>query len=343
MRKLLNTLFITSPDIYLALDGECICVKRGDGVISKLPIHNFESVVTFGYTGMSPALMNACCERGVSVSFLSQSGKFLSRVIGKVNGNVLLRKEQYRISDDPIRSIGIARNFILGKVYNSMAVIKRAVRDYPLRLDIDNLNSKSDILSDYLNKIADVDLHDTLRGFEGSCAGTYFSCFDQLILNQKKDFYFKGRNRRPPLDNVNALLSFAYTLLMGICVSALESAGLDPYVGFFHTDRPGRASLALDLMEEFRSVLADRFVISMINRQVVKPKGFLKKESGAVIMDDETRKIILSSWHKRIQEEIVHPYLKEKIPWGLIPYAQALLLARYLRGDLDEYPPFFYK
>lgn len=343
MRKLLNTLFITSPDVYLALDGECICVKREDEVISKLPIHNFESVVTFGYTGMSPALMNACSERGVSVSFLSQNGKFLSRVVGKVSGNVLLRKEQYRISDDPSRSVAIARNSIVGKVYNSMAVIKRAVRDYPLRLDVNKLNSKSDILGEYLNKIRSVDLHDTLRGFEGNCASTYFSCFDDLILNQKQDFYFNGRNRRPPLDNVNALLSFSYTLLMGICVSALESAGLDPYVGFFHTDRPGRASLALDLMEEFRSVLADRFVISMINKQVVKPKGFLKKESGAVIMDDETRKIILSSWHKRVREEILHPYLKEKIPWGLVPYAQALLLARYLRGDLDEYPPFFYK
>ncbi|MBQ2671225.1 MAG: type I-C CRISPR-associated endonuclease Cas1 [Clostridia bacterium] len=343
MRKLLNTLFITSPDVYLSLDGECICIRRENELISKFPIHNFESIVTFGYTGASPALMNACSERGVSIIFLSQSGKFLSRVVGKINGNVFLRKEQYRISDDPIRSIAISRNFITGKVYNSMAVIKRAVRDYPLRLDIDNLNSKSEILGDYLNKIRIVNSHDTLRGFEGNCASIYFSCFNDLILNQKQEFYFKGRTRRPPLDNVNALLSFSYTLLISICVSALESVGLDPYVGFFHTDRPGRVSLALDLMEEFRSVLADRFVISMINKQVVKSKGFLKKESGAVIMDDETRKTILSSWHKRIQEEILHPYLREKLPWGLMPYAQALLLARYLRGDLDEYPPFFYK
>ena len=191
MRKLLNTLFITSPDMYLALDGECICIKRENEVICKLPIHNFESVVTFGYMGASPALMHACSERGVSINFLSQSGKFLSRVIGKVNGNVLLRKEQYRISDDPVKSIVIARNFILGKVYNSMAVIKRAVRDYSLRLDVDKLNSRSDILGEYLNRIRNVDLHDELRGFEGNCAGTYFSCFDDLILNQKTDFYFK--------------------------------------------------------------------------------------------------------------------------------------------------------
>lgn len=343
MKKLLNTLFVTSPDRYVSLDGENVVILSKETEIGRIPLHNLESIVTFGYTGASPALMGACASKNISLSFMSAHGRFLARVTGEVKGNVTLRKEQYRISEDLTRSLWIAKNFITSKIYNSKWVIERAIRDYPLRLDIYKLKSKSALIGNSLKMLRNVEDEGQLRGIEGEAATVYFSVLDDLILQQKDEFKFNGRTRRPPLDNVNAMLSFAYSMLANMCASALETVGLDPYVGFLHKDRPGRISLALDLMEELRAVFADRFVLSLINKKIVNNKGFIKKENGAVFMDDETRKEFLSAWQSRKQETIVHPFLEEKIEWGIVPYAQAMLLARYIRGDLGEYPPFFWK
>ncbi len=343
MRKLLNTLYVTSADAYLSLDGENIVVLRNEAEVMRLPLHNLEGVVTFGYIGASPALMGACAKKNISLCFMTQSGNFRGRIVGKVRGNVTLRKAQYLISEDCEKSALMSRNFILGKVFNSKWVIERAIRDYSLRLDTDKLKKVSSNLSNSLNLVKEcVDL-EQLRGFEGEAASQYFSVFNDLILQQKECFYFVQRNKRPPLDNVNAMLSFVYTLLTNDVASSLETVGLDPYVGFLHRDRPGRVSLALDLMEELRSVFADRFVLSLINKRIVNASGFVKKENGAVIMDDDTRKIILSKWQERKKEELKHPYLEEKIEWGLVPYVQSMLLARCIRGDLEEYPPFLWK
>ena len=343
MKRLLNTLYVTSHNRYLSLDGENIVVLEKEKEVGRVPLHNLEAIVTFGYTGASPALMGACAERNIGLTFLSGNGRFIARVTGEVYGNVTLRKEQYRRSESEEESLKIARNCITGKVYNSRWIVERAARDYPLRLDVEKLKSKSAFLAQSLKKIRTCPDAAALRGLEGEAASVYFSVFDDMILQQKDTFSFHGRNKRPPRDEVNAMLSFAYTLLTSMCASALETVGLDPYVGFFHTDRPGRKSLALDMVEEFRSVMADRFVLTLINKKIVNEKGFQRKESGAVIMDEELRKIFLSSWQSKKQEIITHPFLGEKVEWGMFPYVQAMLLARYLRGDLDEYPPFFWK
>lgn len=343
MKRLLNTLYITSPSRYLSLDGENVVVLEKEMEIGRIPLHNLEAIVTFGYTGASPALMGACAARGIGLTFLSGSGRFLARVTGEVYGNVTLRKEQYRRSENPEGSLEIAKSCITGKIYNSRWVLERAVRDYPLRLDVDKLKTKSQFLQETLKKIQECDTASSLLGLEGEAASVYFSVFDDLILQQKEVFQFHGRNRRPPTDEVNAMLSFVYTLLTSMCASALETVGLDPYVGFYHTDRPGRKSLALDLIEELRSVMADRFVLTLINKKIVGKEGFLRKENGAVIMDDDLRKAFLAAWQKKKQEMITHPFLGEKMEWGMVPFAQAMLLARYLRGDLDAYPPFFWK
>lgn len=343
MKRLLNTLYVTSGNRYLSLDGENVVVLEEQKEIGRIPLHNLQAIITFGYTGASPALMGACAQRNIDLSFMSGNGRFLARVTGEVKGNVTLRKQQYRISDDREARVQIARNFILGKVYNSRWILERAIRDYAMRLDTEMIKRKSLFLAQSLEKIRKCESAEELLGLEGEAASVYFSAFDEMILQQKEDFYFHGRNKRPPLDNVNAMLSFGYSLLAGMCGAALEAVGLDPYVGFFHTDRPGRMSLALDIMEEFRSVMVDRFVLTLINKKIVKEKYFIKKENGAVIMTDEGRKIFLSSWQSRKQETIKHPFLDEKIEWGMVPYMQSMLLARYLRGDLDEYPPFFWK
>lgn len=343
MKRLLNTLYITSGNRYLSLDGENVVVLEEQQEIGRIPLHNLQAIVTFGYTGASPALMGVCAQRNIELSFMSGNGRFLARVTGEVKGNVTLRKQQYRVSDDREKSIKIARNFILGKVYNSRWVLERAGRDYAMRLDAELIRKKSLHLAQSMKNIRMCENNEELLGLEGEAASVYFSVFDELILQQKKDFYFHGRNKRPPLDNVNAMLSFAYSLLASMCGSALESVGLDPYVGFFHTDRPGRMSLALDLMEEFRSIMADRFVLTLINKRIMKSDHFMKKENGAVIMSDEGRKLFISAWQSKKQETITHPFLNEKIEWGMAPYVQSMLLARYLRGDIDEYPPFFWK
>lgn len=343
MRKLLNTVYVTSPDSYLSLDGENLVILKGEIEVARVPLHNLEGIITFGYTGASPALMGACAKRNISLSFMTQSGKFLSRVVGEVRGNVTLRKTQYRLSDSNEESTKIARNFIFGKIFNGRWVIERATRDYSERLDTEKLKKVSHGLANALTMVLNCEDLEQLRGFEGEAATQYFNVFDDLILQQKDDFFFHGRNKRPPLDNVNAMLSFVYTLLAHDVAAALETVGLDAYVGFLHRDRPGRISLALDLMEELRCVYADRFVISLINKRVVNVSGFHQKEDGAVKMDDDTRKTILQAWQSRKKEQITHPFLQEKMEWGLVPYAQAMLLARFIRGDLDEYPPFLWK
>ncbi len=343
MRRLLNSLYVTSPNTYLSLDGENIVVLKGEIEAARIPLHNLEGIVTFGYTGASPALMGACAKRNIALSFMTQSGKFLARVVGEMHGNVTLRKAQYRISDSVFESNDIARNFIIGKIYNARWVVERATRDYSIRLDVDKLKAVSKALANSIKSVEQSEDLEQLRGFEGEAASQYFSVFDDLILQQKESFYFHCRNKRPPLDNVNAMLSFIYTLLAHDVVAALETVGLDPYVGFLHRDRPGRVSLALDMMEELRSVYADRFVISLINKREVNANGFIQKENGAVIMDDDTRKTLLKAWQGKKQEIITHPFLREKIEWGLVPYAQSMLLARFIRGDMDGYPPFMWK
>jgi len=343
MKRLLNTLYVTSPNRYLGLDGENVVVYEEQTEIGRVPLHNLQGIVTFGYTGASPALMGACAKRDVAISFLSGSGRFLARVSGEVRGNITLRKEQYCQTMDSEKSMQIARNCILGKVYNAKWVLERACRDNGLRIDVEQIKRKSAFLSEAMKRIRVCEQSAELRGLEGEAASVYFSVFNELILQQKSDFVFNKRTKRPPLDPVNAMLSFSYTLLTGMCASALETVGLDPYAGFFHTDRPGRLSLALDMVEELRSVVGDRFVLTMINKKIMKPEDFLQKENGAVIMGDNARKLFLSHWQTKKQEVVKHPYLEEKVEWGMIPHVQAMLLARYIRGDLDEYPPFFWK
>lgn len=343
MKKLLNTLYVTSENNYLALDGENVVVLDGQREVGRLPLHNLEGIVSFGYRGTSPALMGACADRNISLCYLTPQGKFLARISGKIRGNVLLRQQQYDSSRDEKISLGIAKNCILGKVYNARWVLERAVRDHSLQVDTDWMKKASEFLKNSLEQIQNCSSKEQLRGYEGEAASVYFSVFDQMILQQKKEFSFQGRNKRPPMDNINALLSFIYTLLTNNIVSALECVGLDPYVGYLHTDRPGRASLALDLIEEFRAVLADRFVLSLINKKIISGKGFVQKENGAVLMNEELRKKILTEWQNKKKESITHPFLKGKVEWGMVPYVQAMLLARYLRGDLDGYPVFLWK
>lgn len=343
MKKLLTTLYITMPDAYLALKGENISIIKDDESVGRVPLHNLEGICTFGRQGASPALMAACIERDIAITFLTTSGRIRGRVIGPSNGNVVLRKTQYRISDDEKESAEIARHFLVGKLYNSKWTLERMTRDHALRIDVEKFKKTSTYLTESMNQLMSIDDLEMLRGVEGNAASAYFSLMDDMILQQKDDFFFKGRNRRPPLDNVNALLSLVYTLLATDVGAALEAVGLDAYVGFLHRDRPGRMSLALDMMEELRSVCADRFVLSLINKKQVQASDFVKKESGAVLMTDEARKKIFELWHNRKDEKITHPFLKEKISWGLVPHAQALLLARFIRGDLDAYPPFLWK
>jgi CRISP-associated protein Cas1 len=342
MKKLANVLYVTSPEAYLSLEGENVVVKKDEHSSTRLPLHNLENIVCFNYLGASPALMGACAERNVGLCFLTPNGRFQARISGKVKGNVLLRKKQYEVSEKNDQSVPIAASFLLGKVFNCRKVIERAVRDHAMLVDVQTLAAASASLKETLTAIQGCATISDLMGFEGSAAKIYFGVFDQLILQQREDFAFKERSRRPPLDNLNSLLSFLYTLLTNDVASALEVVGLDPYVGFLHQDRPGRPSLALDLMEELRPVFADRLALSLVNRKQVMGKGFTQKESGGILMDDDTRKAVLTAWQERKKEEIVHPYLKERIPFGLIPHVQAMLLARFLRGDLDAYPPFFW-
>lgn len=343
MRKLLNTLFVTSEDRYLALENENVVVLTGEEKTAQFPLVMLESIVCFSYKGASPALMGACARRGIQLSFMTPNGRFLARICGEDRGNVLLRKKQYRCSDDEAASCAIARNFIFGKVYNSRWILGRAIRDHAMRIDVESVKHAAEGMAGQLPAIAEAVSLETLRGLEGEAAARYFGVFDQLILNQKDEFCFRNRNRRPPEDPFNAMLSFVYTLLMNDCAAALESVGLDSYVGFLHRDRPGRASLALDLMEELRGVFAERLVLALINTKKITAKHFRRQTGGAVLLADDGRKVLLNAWQEKKREQITHPYLNEKMHWGLVPYVQALLLSRYLRGDVDGYPPFLWK
>ncbi len=343
MRKLLNVLYVTTPDSYLARDGQNVLVLVDNEVRFRVPIHNLEGIVHFGYTGASPALMALCAENNVALTFCTEHGRFLARVTGQVSGNVLVRRKQYRMADDAEESSYVARSVIVGKLANSRTVLQRALRDHPDRLQGKGVDSAVKQVARIIEEAVDADSMDKLRGAEGEGARLYFNCLDHLILDNKKIFYMHKRSRRPPRDPFNALLSFLYTMLANDVVAALETVGLDPAVGFLHRDRPGRASLALDLMEELRPYLADRLALSLINRKQVMPKGFVVRESGAVHMDDETRRTVLQAWQERKRDVVTHPFLEEKIEVGLLPYVQAMLFARYVRGDIDGYPPFLAK
>lgn len=343
MKKLLNTLYVMSETGYLSLDGENVVLLENDKEMGRIPLHNLEEIVSFGYRGTSPALMGACAERNVSLCYLTPQGKFLARVTGKIKGNVVLRRQQYDSCMDKEKAMDISRNYILAKVYNSRWILERTCRDHSLQIDLEKVKEASQKLKNALDDIKVCETAEQLRGFEGEAASVYYGVFDELILQQKKEFQFQGRNRRPPQDPINALLSFAYTLLANSAGTALETVGLDPYVGYLHTERPGRMSLALDLMEELRAPLADRFVLSLVNKKIVNGKDFQKKENGAVLMKEETRRSILTEWQKKKKEIITHPYLNEKVEWGMVPYVQSMLLARFLRGDLDGYPAFLWK
>lgn len=343
MRKLLNTLFILSEETYLSLDGENIVILAENSEKRRFPLHMLENIMCFSYKGASPALMGACAERKIGLSFFLPNGKFLAGVHGKEYGNVLLRKQQYRISDNKEQGLQYAKNMMIGKVYNSRWTLERTARDHKERVDYESIRKVSAELQEGLLKIRTVENIDQLRGIEGELASRYFSVFNELILNQKDDFIFQTRNRRPPMDRVNALLSFAYAVVERECANALRSVGLDPFVGFMHTDRPGRESMALDIMEEFRSILCDRFVLTLINTKTVRKDSFMKGDDGAVLLNGKGRKIFFNNWQNRKRELITHPFLKEKMEWGLVPYIQALLLARTIRGDIEEYPPFLWK
>jgi CRISP-associated protein Cas1 len=342
LRHLLNTLFVTTQGSYLSREGETVVVSSEHERKLQIPLHTLGGIVCFGQVSCSPPLIGVCAERQVSISFLTENGKFLARIQGPVSGNVLLRREQFRQADDERRSASLAQAFVVGKVANSKIVLQRGRRDHPGN-GVDAIATASASLSRVLAELRQPQELALVRGREGEAARIYFGVFDHLITAQKESFFFRERSRRPPLDNVNALLSFLYTLLVHDIVAALESVGLDPAVGYLHRDRPGRPGLALDLMEEFRAFLVDRLVLSLINRQQVSADDFRTSESGGVVMDDSTRKASLIAWQKRKQEEIQHPFLGEKVPAGLLPYVQALLLARHLRGDLDGYPPFIWR
>lgn len=343
MKKLLNTLYVTSQGSYLSKDGECVVVRAEDGLKKRFPAHVLDGIVCFGNVLCSPFLLGHCAENGLAVSFLTEWGRFLAHVRGPQSGNVILRREQYRQADDPEVSSRIARSVLAGKIANSRAVLRRCIRDHGERIDRPRMNEVVCMLDDNANRLRKPLELNEARGLEGAAANAYFSVFDNLILRDEEAFSFAGRNRRPPLDAINCLLSFIYTLLAHDVRSALEAVGLDPQVGFLHRDRPGRPGLALDAMEEFRPFLADRLALSLINRGEVRARGFIRKESGAVLMDDDTRKIVLTAWQKRKQDEVLHPFIEKRIPLGIAFHVQAQLLVRCIRGDLEGYPPFFWK
>lgn len=343
MRHLLNTLFVLTEDAYIALENENVVVWRENTVLGRVPLLTLENILYFGYKGASPALMGACARNRIGLCFLSTYGKFLARSVGASQGNILLRKRQYEVSNDENQSCQIARDFITGKIYNSRTVLERAKRDHPLNVDSDRLQAASQELASSMREARRCTNLDMLRGIEGNAAREYFAVFSQLILQNKADFPFISRIKRPPIGRVNALLSFVYTVLAHDCAAALESVGLDAYAGFLHRDRPGRESLALDLMEELRSIYADRFVLTLINNRIIVSDDFQIKENGVVWLNDSGRRKLLKEWQEKKRETITHPFLQEKIYWGLVPYVQALLLARFLRGDLEEYPAFLWK
>lgn len=343
MKKHLNTLFVTTQGAYLFKEGETVVVSVNRETKLRLPIHTIGGIICFGNVMCSPFLLGFCAEKDVTISFLTENGRFLARVQGPVSGNVLLRREQYRRADNPDATAQIIKSVLTGKISNCRTILNRALRDHKEKVDTEVIKSAVTKLSFSLNRLQENIPPNVLRGIEGDAARVYFSVFDHLIFSGKSDFYFKERNRRPPLDRVNCLLSFLYTIVMHDIRSALETTGLDPSVGFLHRDRPGRPGLALDMMEEFRPFMADRMALSMINLSQVKAEGFTVMKSGAVLMDDETRKTLLTAYQKRKQDLIFHPFINEKVTIGMLFHIQAMLMARYLREDIDGYPPFIWR
>jgi len=343
VKRLLNTLYVTTDASYISRKRETVEVRVEGETRLRIPIHALDGIVCFGRVSCSPHLLGLCGERGVTISFLDAFGRFRARTVGPVSGNVLLRREQYRRADCEADAAHIARLVVAAKVTNSRAVLMRAAREANDSAAAGDLRGAAEGLARNLARLKhEMPLH-TVRGIEGEAARGYFGAFDRLVLAQREDFRFSGRTRRPPTDNINAILSFLYAILAHDASSALEGVGLDPAVGFLHRDRPGRPGLALDLMEEFRAYMADRAVLSLVNRRQVRAAGFRKTETGAVLMDEATRKTVLQAWQSRKRDEIRHPFLGETVPVGLLPHVQAMLLARHLRGDLDEYPPFVWK
>jgi CRISPR-associated protein Cas1 len=343
MKRLLNTLYVMTQGAYLTRDSETIVVRQDSEIKLRIPVQTLGGVVCVGNVACSSAVFGLCAEAGVGLSFLTENGRFLGRVQGPVSGNVLLRRAQYRAADEEEKSIGIVRPLLLAKIANCRISLLRAAREQIDPQQASCLQEGARHLLSALNAAERAGSVDLLRGIEGDAAKAYFGAFDSLIVGDKQNFVFKGRSRRPPLDNVNAMLSFVYTLLVHDVASALECVGLDPAVGFLHKDRPGRPSLALDLMEELRPVLADRLVLSLINRKQISVSDLTRPEGGGVFLNDNGRKAVIVAWQKRKQEELEHPFSEEQICWGQVCHMQALLLARYLRGDLDAYPAFFWR
>ena len=348
MKQHLNTLYVQTQGTYLAKDGEAVAVRGEDEhgnrrVLLRVPMHNLGGVVTFGRVGVSPALMALACRCGTSITLMTEHGRLQGRVVGFTPGNVLLRREQYRRSDDPASAAAVARHLVAGKVANARTVLLRHLRDNADAPGGDAVRKAAGRLAAVGGDVAGATDLDRLRGLEGEASAAYFGVFDRLVTKQKDAFRFTGRTRRPPTDPTNALLSFLYAMLTGDAKSACEAAGLDAQVGFLHRDRPGRPSLALDLMEELRPVLCDRLVLSLINRRQVTAGDFETGRSGGVRLKDKPRRLVLAAYQKRKLDTLVHPYLEEKVSLGLVVHLQARLLARHLRGDLDAYPPFVWK
>ncbi len=344
MMQHLNTLFVTLEGAWLFKDGEAVEVRHEGESKLRVPLHNLDGIVCLGWDiGASAQLMHACAEAGVTLSFCSPHGKFLAAATGFASGNVLLRRTQYRLADDSAACAAIARNIVAAKIASSRASLLRAVRDRPDHAASPELRRTADWLEHRINTVMREPALDVIRGIEGDSAAAYFGALPALLSGHDPGIAMNGRNRRPPLDPVNALLSFLYALLAHDCRSALAAAGLDPAVGFLHRDRPGRAGLALDLMEEFRPILGDRLALALLNRKQLDLSDFDRQENGAVRLQEASRKKVLVAWQERKREEILHPFLREKVPWGIVPHLQARLLARHLRGDLDAYPAFIWK
>ena len=338
MKKLLNTLYITRQKSYLHKERETIVVKLEKVKLGQFPAIGIANILCFGQVSVSPFLMGYCAEQNIGLAFYTEYGKFLARVQGRQTGNVLLRREQFRWADDESRQVAIARLIIAAKISNSRSILMREIRNHGDNTALDDAIKR---LASSLRRVKVAESHATILGIEGEAASTYFSVFNELL--RKTGFIFNGRVRRPPTDPVNALLSYVYTLITHECSSALQGVGLDPYVGFLHQDRPGRASLSLDLLEEFRAPWADRFVLTLINRKQIQLKDFVTEASGAVRLTENARKTLLQAWQERKQTEILHPYLEEQVPIGLLPHCQAMLLARHIRGDIEYYPPYLVK
>ena len=343
MKKHLNTLFVTTQGSYLSKEGECAVIKIDRVEKTRIPLHMLNGILCFGQVSCSPFLLGYCAELGIAVTFLTEYGKFLCQMQGPVRGNILLRRAQYRMADNYLQTAILARSFVIGKIGNARVTLARALRDHPEKVDAMKLKHVQHLMAGCIKRLQEMTDQEQIRGVEGEAAKLYFEVFDECITSSDPLFRFSGRNRRPPLDRVNCLISFLYTLLTHDIRSALESCGLDPAAGFLHKDRPGRPSLALDMLEEFRSFIADRLALSLINRGQVQAKDFTVSETGAVLMKDDTRKTIITAYQQRKQEEIEHPFVREKMPIGLLWHMQAMLLSRYIRGDIDAYPPFVWR